>query len=272
MSGAAPSRAARELGLAVSLWKREMLRLARERMRWTGAVMQPLLFWFIIGSGMADSFAVPGRPDVDSLKYFFPGILVMVVLFTSIFTTISVVEDRQAGFLQGVLVAPGSRLSLVIGKIAGVVTLTLLQCTVFVVLAPLAGFSLPEVRWGALAAVVIVAATGLTGGCFVMAWRLGSVQSYHAVMSVLLIPLWFLSGALFPPPDNWIRGFMVVNPLTYAVDGVRGALSEDALGVQGVLGTRAGPLAESLLVLGLFAVAMVAAAAIAARRPASRPE
>ena len=254
------------------LWRREMLRLARERMRWTGAVIQPLLFWFIIGSGMADSFSVPGAEGVDSLTYFFPGILVMVVLFTSLFTTISVVDDRKEGWLQGVLVAPGSRLSLVAGKVAGVVTLTLLQCTVFVALAPLAGFALSGVSWLSLIGVVTLACIGLTAACFVMAWLLDSVQAYHAIMSVLLIPLWFLSGALFPPPENWIRSFMVVNPLTYAVDGVRGALSPDALGVAGVLGTEAGPVVEALVVLTVFAVLALLAAARAVRRPGSSPE
>lgn len=272
MSAARPGRLAQEWGLVSGLWRREMMRLARERMRWAGAVAQPLLFWFIIGSGMAESFSVPGVSGVDSLQYFFPGILVMVVLFTSIFTTISVVEDRQTGFLQGVLVAPGSRFSLVAGKIAGVVTLTLLQCTVFVVLAPFAGFPLAGVSWGALLAVVVLTCVALTALCFVMAWLLSSVQSYHALMSILLIPLWFLSGALFPPPDNWIRHLMVLNPLTYAVDGVRGSFSPDALGVAGVLGSRLGPVGEALLVLGVVAVVGLAAAATVVARPGKAPE
>lgn len=270
MSGSRPSSLAQEFGLAVTLWRREMLRLMRERARWAGTVVQPMLFWIIIGSGMADSFSVPGMEGlepVNALKYFFPGIIVMVVLMTSLFTTISVVDDRQSGWLQGVLVAPGSRLALVVGKVAGVVTLTLLQCALFVVLAPFAGFSLGAVSWPALIAVVVVSCIGLTAGCFCVAWLLDSVMAYHAIMSVLLIPLWFLSGALFPPPDNWIRHLMIVNPLTHAVDGVRGALERDALGVEGMLSGWFGTVGGSLLFLSVFAVVALLVAARVCARP-----
>jgi len=271
VSAALPSRLSQEFGLAFALWQRELIRLVRERTRWAGAIVQPLLFWFIIGSGMADSFSVPataeGLEPVSALKYFFPGIIVMVVLFSSLFTTISVVDDRQSGFLQGVLVAPGSRLALVAGKVAGVVSLTLLQCTLFIALAPFAGFSLAEVCWPALIAVVVTSCIGLTAGCFCMAWLLDSVQAYHAIMSVLLIPLWFLSGALFPPPQNWIRHLMVINPLTHAVDGVRAALSEDGLGVAGVLSEELGSVTESLVFLSAFAALALLAAAFTCRRP-----
>jgi daunorubicin resistance ABC transporter membrane protein len=266
VSAQGPSAISQEIGLALALWQREMFRLVRERSRWAAAVVQPILFWLIIGSGMADSFSVPDAGGVDALTYFFPGIVVMVVLMTSLFTTISVVEDRQSGFLQGVLVAPGSRLALVVGKVAGVVTLTLLQCTLFIVLAPLAGYDLLAIQWPALIAVVVIACVGLTAGCFCMAWLTDSVMAYHAIMSVLLIPLWFLSGALFPPPQNWIRHLMVLNPLTYAVDGVRGSLIEGALGVPGVLNSSLGPVRESLLFLTVFAtLALLAAARICAR-------
>ena len=100
------SSLAQELGVIDALWRRELLHLLHQRSRWLGVVLQPLLFWFIIGSGMAPSFRAEDGTEADYLKFLFPGIVMMVVLFTAIFATISVIEDRKAGFLQGVLVAP----------------------------------------------------------------------------------------------------------------------------------------------------------------------
>lgn len=255
----------RNWGTFSCLYLREMLRLGRERMRWAGAFAQPLLFWFIIGSGMAESFRIQGAEGVSALQYFFPGILVMIVLFTSIFTTISVVEDRQQGFLQGVLAGPGSRLALVLGKVCGVTTLVFIQVGVFVLMAPLIDLPLAEIAWARLVLVVLLASVGLTAMNFTLAWVLDSVQSYHAVMSVVLIPTWFLSGALFPPPHSWLRNIMILNPVTHAVDGVRASLDPTALGVIGVLG----PVAGSLIALSVYCIAMLALASWTCRRRAA---
>lgn len=242
------------------LWQRELLRFARERTRWAGAVAQPLLFWVIIGSGMAPTFVIEGAEDVSALRFFFPGILAMIVLFTTIFTTISVVEDRQQGFLQGVLVAPGSRASLVVGKVLGVVTLTLLQSALLLVFAPLAGFALGRIHWGELVLVLAVSAAGLTAMNFTVAWWLDSVQAYHAIMSVVLIPLWFLSGALFPRPGGWLDVVMTLNPLTHAVDAYRHALEG------GRTIATAGGFGTSLAVLAAYGAVMMLVAVAACRR------
>ena len=255
-----PGVVAQELGLVLTLWQRELLRVAKERSRWLGALAQPLFFWLITGSGMAKSFHVPGKENVSALQYFFPGMLVMIVLFTTIFGTISVVEDRQQGFLQSVLVAPGSRVALVVGKVLGVTTLAMAQLVLFLALAPAAGFRAHDVKWGSLAAVSLVATIGLTAMNFTVAWILDSVQGYHAVMGVVLIPLWFLSGAMFPPPGGVLGVIMRLNPLTYAVDGLRAALAPDSLGAPGV------PIPIVLLVLALYSVAMIGVASWACRR------
>ena len=181
------------LGMIAALWRRDMLRLKRERSRWLGVVLQPLLFWLLIGSGMASSFRPAVAGDVDYLTFFFPGILVMVVLFTAIFGTISVIEDRQQGFLQGVLVAPGPRWAMVVGKIAGVASLALLQTALLAAMAPLAGYAYAGIDWGLLALVVALTVAGLTAVGFAMAWALSSAQAYPAVMSMILLPLWILS-------------------------------------------------------------------------------
>ncbi|NUN13547.1 MAG: ABC transporter permease [Myxococcales bacterium] len=231
-----PRPLAQELGLVYALWRRDMLRLRGEPTRWIGVVLQPLLFWAIIGSGMGDSFQVAGVENLNYLQYFFPGILVMTVLFTAIFSTISVIEDRQLGFLQAVLVAPASRFSLVVGKILGVCSVAMLQCLLLALVAPFAGYSVDSVSWPSLFGVLLLTCIGLTGVTLSMAWVFSSTQAYHAIMSVLLIPLWVLSGSMFPRPDSWVTYVMNVNPMTYATDAVRSALAPSqavALGIAG---------------------------------------
>lgn len=237
-----------DLGTVVALWRRDLLRLFRERSRWLGVVLQPLLFWVVIGTGMDGVFQLPGADGTSYRAWFFPGILMMIVLFTTIFATMSVIEDRQTGFLQQVLVAPGSRLALVLGKVAGVTTMALIQAALFLPLAPLAGFSLASIAWPSLLAVIVVSCVGLTAVNLSMAWVLSSTQGYHAIMSVVLIPLWILSGAMFPGDGTWIEAVMRVNPLAYAVGGARAALGGGGAGFE-------------LLVLAAFAVGALALAA-----------
>ncbi|MCB9532528.1 MAG: ABC transporter permease [Myxococcales bacterium] len=265
--GAPGSRTARapisalrqELGVIHALWLRDTLRLIRERSRWLGLVAQPLMLWGILGAGFADSFHIPGYEDVSSLQYMFPGILGMVLLFTSIFSTMSVIEDRQSGFLQGVLVVPASRASLVLGKTAGVTTIVLVQSALFMLAAPLAGYAWGAVHWGTLLAVILLANTALTCANFVFAWVLNSTQAYHALMSVVLMPLWMISGAMFPPPSGWFGVVVAANPMTYGVAGLRAAL--------GVPAGDAPSLAVSLAVLvGSAGLSLVAAIAATRRR------
>ena len=125
---------AQEWGVVAALWKRDMWRLWRERSRWVGVVLQPLIFWGILGTGFGDRVQMAGAQQ-DYLAFFFPGIAVMIVLFAALFATISVIEDRQSGFLQGVLVAPGSRAAMVLGKVLGVTSLAMIQVLLFLCIA-----------------------------------------------------------------------------------------------------------------------------------------
>lgn len=209
-----------------ALWLRDMLRFKKERSRWFGVVAQPLLFWAIIGLGLANSFKMPGAEKISYSTFFFPGTLVMCVLFTTVFASISIIEDRAAGFLQGVLVAPAPRSSLVFGKLAGVVTMALVQASLFLLLAPLAQYSYASISWFALIAALLLGCIGLSGLNFSMAWIINSTHGYHAVMSIALIPLWMLSGAMFPlKGSEWLSRAMLLNPMSYFVDDVRVALS-----------------------------------------------
>lgn len=210
-----------------TLWKRELVRFFRQPSRIAGAAGSPLIFWVLIGSGLSGSFRLPGGPaDLDYLEYFFPGTMVLTLLFAAIFSTISVIEDRNQGFLQGVLVAPVPRASIAGGKVLGGATLAWLQSVVFLALAPLSGIRLTLASVLAAAGVLAVLGIALTAVGFAFAWMVDSVQGFHAVMNLLLVPMWLLSGAFFPPSGapGWLAAVMRANPLTYGVAALRWAL------------------------------------------------
>lgn len=245
-----------------TLWWRDVMRFLRQRSRIVGALGSPIVFWALIGSGMHRSFRAPGAAEPSSyLEFFFPGTLALIVLFTAIFSTISVIEDRQAGFMQGVLVAPVPRTAIVLGKVLGGTTLALLQAALFLLLAPLVGI---RIGWPALAMLLGVLALlgfALTALGFLLAWWLNSTQGFHAVMNLLLVPMWILSGALFPADGAapWIRALMLANPLTYGVSALRLLLTPEM--------TAAGPsLPTSIAVVAGFGVALLAADAAIIRR------
>ncbi len=227
-------------GAAISvLVGRDVKRFFRQKSRIAGALAQPLIFWGVFSSGLAKTFQVPGAERVGYAEYFYPGVVVMIVLFAAIFTTISVIEDRKEGFLRVVLAGPASRGAVVAGKTGGSTAVAAIQAALLVALAPLAGFSLLRVDWPLLVLMLLLSAACLSAAGFVMAWWLNSTQGYHAVMSVVLIPLWVLSGAMFPASGSqpWMTALMRLNPVSYAVDGVRRAMAggsiPDALALPG---------------------------------------
>jgi ABC-2 type transport system permease protein len=248
-----------------TLWSREIVRFHRQRSRIVGALGSPLVFWLLIGSGLNRSFQ--GGPQMalqgGYLEYFYPGTLALIVLFTAIFATISIVEDRQEGFLQGVLVAPVPRSAIVVGKIAGATTIAVIQGIVFLLLAPLARVRIHPADLPALVGMLALVSFGLAGLGFLVAWWLDSTQGFHAVMNVFLIPLWILSGALFPASGaaGWVRALMLVNPMTYGVSALRWFFYDQPLSGEP-------SLAMSLAVVAGFGVVMAAAGTIAVRRRA----
>jgi len=213
---------------ASALWKREMVRFFRQPSRIIGALGTPLLFWLLIGCGIGSSFRAGNYSKGGSgyLLYFFPGTIMMILLFTAIFSTISLIEDRHAGFLQSVLVAPISRSSFVLGKILGGATLAALQGFLFLLLAPFAGLHMAAGAWVLTAVVICLNAFSLTCLGFIIAWRMHSIQGFHAIMNLFLMPLWFLSGALFPAEGApyWLGLVMKLNPLSYGMAALRIAM------------------------------------------------
>lgn len=260
----------RNLATISVLLKRDLRRFFRQRSRVVGALVQPLIFWLVIGSGLSGSFRVEGAEQVGYMQYFFPGIVMLVVLFTSIFTTMSVIEDRHKGFLQAVLVAPASRTALVLGKTLGGVAIALTQAALFLALMPLAHFDPLKVDWLLIGFMLLGTSIGLSAMGFAIAWWLDSTQGYHVVMSVLLIPLWILSGAMFPMHGaaSWIGFIMRLNPMAYCVDGIRRGLSGGQLhSGLGVVGSSLG--LECAVVL-IFAISMVLIAGYVCSRRGSR--
>jgi ABC-2 type transport system permease protein len=208
----------------MTLWKREVVRFARQRSRVLSALSTPLVFWLLLGSGFRASFRPPGAPEgTGYLEYLYPGIIVLVLLFTAIFSTISIIEDRKAGFLQGVLVAPVSRASIVMGQALGGATLALLQGLLFLLLAPIAGISLSLMAICGVVVVMALVAFALTSVGLAIAWRMDSIQGFHAIMNLILMPVWFLSGAFFPAAGLpfWLVWLMRLNPLTYGMAALR---------------------------------------------------
>jgi ABC-2 type transport system permease protein len=212
---------------AGTLWWREITRFARQRSRLIGAFLQPLVFWALLGAGLKASFHPSGMPgDINYMQYFYPGVIILVLLFTAIFATISTVEDRKEGFLQGVLVAPISRATVVLGQALGGTTLALIQGIIFLILAPLAGIHLNLAAIIVSCAMMAIIAFTLTSIGLLIAWRIESTQGFHAIMNLILIPIWLLSGAFFPSTGvpAWLYWPMHVNPLSYGMIALRRGL------------------------------------------------
>lgn len=262
---------ASEVGLwrpSFALWHREMRRFIRQRNRVLGALLTPLVFWLLLGSGLNRSFTLPrpGPPPVEGavqtigyLEYFFPGTIVMVLLFTAIFSTISVIEDRRQGFMQSVLAAPIPRLAIVMGKVLGGASIATIQGMLLLFLWPLVS-SEPTSLVSMLHVVLImfILATALTGLGLCIAWPMDSTQGFHAVMNLFLMPMWFLSGAIFPvsAAPSWMAAVMYANPLTYGQTALRSAMN-------GV--TNRGSVTSVAITIGFTAVTIALAARLVSR-------
>ena len=192
---------------AATLWQRELVRFWRQKSRLLGVIASPLVIWLLIGYGS------------NSLARFYAGALVLTVMFSAIFSTISIIEDRREGFLLSMLVSPAPRTSMVLGKILGAATLAWIQGVIFLAFAPLAGVQVSAAGLLAVAGAIFLISFTLTGLGFVIAWKMESTAGFHAIMNLLLMPMWMVSGALFPLSEahGWVKGIMWINPLTYSI-------------------------------------------------------
>ncbi len=201
-----------------ALIEREMLRFWRQKSRVAGFVGSPLIFWLLIGSGFGD------------LGFFFPGALTLTVMFSAIFSMMSLIEDRKEGFLLAVLVSPAPRGALVLGKILGACTLAWVQGLMLLCFLPLTGLPFDAARIAALAGALFAVSFTFTALGFLFAWKFDSTQGFHAVMNLVLLPMWLVSGALFSMSgaDAWMRWLMRLNPMTYSVAALKRLLDPAA--------------------------------------------
>lgn len=264
-SGETALRARPLLAVRTLCW-REIVRFFRQRNRVIGAIGQPLVFWLLFSAGFSRSFRLSSEDTSGSFqRYYFPGTLVLILLFTAIFATISIIEDRREGFLQSVLVAPIPRWAMVFGKVLGGSLIALVQGLIFLALALTLHIEMSPIKVLHLAGLMFVAAVGLTSLGTVIAWRMESTQGFHAIMSLFLMPMWLLSGAFFPIPtlsadSSWMQfgmhWVMKLNPLSYCVAGVHRILFEGSLSDSLFMPS----LTICWLVTALFTVVMFAAA------------
>src|SRR5216683_5218145 len=251
---------------AFTLWWREIVRFYRQKSRVVGVLASPLLFWVVIGSGFGTSFrAGEGQGQQNYLGYFYPGALIMIVLFTSLFDMMSLIEDRKEGFLLSVMVAPVPRSAIVLGKVLGGTTLAAMQGMIFLIFAPFVGVHFNPLQVLLTAVVVFLVSFALTALGFAIAWPMDSTQAFHGIINLFLIPLWLLSGALFPlaGASGWIRVLMQLNPLTYGVEALRALLYPEA--------PLTFPLSSAMATLLLFSLVMFALALLVANRRTTRP-
>lgn len=248
-----------------ALLYREILRFVRQPSRWIGALATPLLFWLLVGSGLGDSFRDPSTGQVGYLEFFFPGALLLAVLFTAIFSTISVIEDRDRGFLQGVLVSPQPSSVLVWSKILSGALLGTMQGLLLMLALVFMSFEVSAL--GVLVSVLLlfVMSMCLTAVGFFFAWKSASVAGFHSVMNVVLMPMWIMSGSVFPVSgsDSILSKVALVNPLTWALGALRSLFAGAELGShQWIMG-----FAYPLFVTIVFVV--IATRSISARRGAT---
>lgn len=243
-----------------TIWYRDILRFWHDKMRMAGSITFPLLFLFVFGSGLSSRMGSLG-PGVDYAQFIFPGIIGMTVLMSSFMAGISVVWDREFGFLKEVLVAPISRASVAIGKTLGAATVALLQGMIITLLAPLIGVSFSAWTILALLPLMLLLAVSMGSLGILLATRIKSMEAFQAVMQMLMFPIVFLSGVFFPLEGlpAWMNVVVKINPATYGIAPIR----------QVVLGTTAGStfainlfghtlsLWENIALLAVFGTVMI---------------
>ena len=243
-----------------TIWYRDILRFWHEKMRLISAITFPLLFLFVFGSGLSARMGFLGA-GVDFTQFIFPGIIGMSVLMSSFMAGVSVVWDREFGFLKEVLVAPISRVSVAVGKTLGATTIALLQGSIILLFAPLIGVSLSIWTVLALLPLMFLLAASMSSLGILLATRIRSMEAFQAVMQMLMFPMVFLSGVFFPVQGlpAWMNVLVKLNPATYGIAPIRqvilGAPSDSPFGIS-VLGHTMS-LWENVAVLAVFGVAMI---------------
>ena len=240
-----------ELRGIYTLWKREMLRFIRERTRLVSSVVTPILWLVIFGTGLGLSLGK--ATGFNYQQFIFPGIIAQTLLFTAMFMGISVIWDKQFGFMKEILVAPVSRLSIFIGKMLGVGTSAMVQAIIVLGLGFLIGIPLTIPMIAEALPMMVLIAVGLVCIGLIIASILNSLENFGAIVTFVNMPMFFLSGALFPVATlpSWLKWVFYINPLTYDVDAMRSI-------IMGNSWTTIFPFWQLVLIIVAFDVVMIA--------------
>ena len=243
-----------------TIWYRDILRFWHDKMRMISSIALPLLFLIVFGGGLSSRMGLLG-PGIDFAQFIFPGIIGMTVLMSSFMAGVSLVWDREFGFLKEVLVAPISRISVAVGKALGAATVAMLQGIIILLFAPLIGVSLSVWTVLALLPLMFLLAASMGSLGILLATRIRSMEAFQAVMQMVMFPMIFLSGVFFPMDGLpvWMSVLVKINPATYGIAPIR----------QVVLGTSPGSsfdinilghtmsLWDNIAVLAIFGAAML---------------
>jgi ABC-2 type transport system permease protein len=220
----APSLAG-ELRAIRVVWRRELIRFSRDRLRIVTSLVQPFLFLFVLGTGLS-SLVSAGTHGINFKTFIYPGVLCMAVMFTAMFSAASIVWDREFGFLREMMVAPVRRSSIVLGKCFGGATVAAFQGVIVLAIAGLVGVPYELALMGELFALMVLLAFAITAFGMMAAARISQMQSFMALMQMAIMPMFFISGAMFSVASlpRWLAILNRVDPLTYAVDPMRRAI------------------------------------------------
>jgi ABC-2 type transport system permease protein len=258
------------------IWKRELIRFGRNKVRIITSLAQPVIYLFILGTGLSQ--LVPGGGKVDYRTFLFPGVLAMTVLFTAIFSALSIVWDREFGFLREMLVAPVRRSALVLGKCLGGATVATMQGAVMLLFAGFVHVPYSVPLFVTLIAEMALMAFTLTAFGTVIAARMAQVETFQVVMNFFVLPMFFLSGAVFPLNrlPQWLSWLTKLDPLSYAIDPMRRAVF-DSVHVPPGLAHTLNPgmtwggsrlhVGVELAIVAFLGVAMLGAAVVQFSRP-----
>lgn len=247
---------------AFTIWTRDLLRFSRDRARLIGSLGQPLLFLLLFGGGFSAAISGLGQGEVNYTQFLFPGILAMTVLFTAVFSAVSVVWDREFGFMKEVMVAPVARTAVAVGKVAGGSTVALLQGAIILALAPLLGIHLSPNQIVLILGILLLLAVMMTALGLLIASRQRSMEGFHMIMNFLLLPMFFLSGAFFPLQGIpvWMHMLASIDPVTYGVDPLRQVVLREVMSPEALQSLALRPIAlNAALMAGLGVLFLIPA-------------
>ena len=241
---------------------REFIKFFREKSRLLGTLARPVLWLFVVGNGMGS--LIKPREGFSYLQFIFPGMIGMTILFSSIFSSISIVWDREFGFMKEMLVAPISRLSIVIGKTISGTLISVAQAIIILVLIPFLGIHITVLQFVEIVAVALLVSFCITSLGILIAARLTSFDGFNIIMNFLVMPMLFLSGAMYPVTSmpQVLRQLTLINPLTYGIDAFKHVLLRNGTPPLGPEFS----LSLDLLVVAAISIVMLTLAALSFRR------